>query len=146
MTFKSPMRAAKRLPDMPTPKRDRGAAALPEKKPRGRRVRLTHLEVKRGDALCLRIAVADGALAEIGDELGALVRKLAPNVATANVETTSTGNEFVISQQHMENDDNYHGAVRTHLTALIGALCDESLEDALRITREERARRSEGGN
>lgn len=114
-----------------------------KKKPRGSRVRLTHLEVKRGDTLRLRVAVADEAFAEIGDELGALLKKLAPSTQTSVVPSEP---EFVISQHHAENDDDYHGAVRDHLTGLIGMLCDESLEDALRIAREERARRAEGGN
>ena len=58
------------------------------KKPRPARVRLTHFEIKRGDRLRLRIAVADDALAEVGDELGALIKKMAPGTQTA-VEAAS---------------------------------------------------------
>lgn len=110
------------------------------------RVSLTHLEVKRGVALRMRIAIADDAFAEVGDELGALLKKLAPQTSVVPAVPEETTSQFVISRQHAENDADYHAGVREHLAELIGALCDESLEDVLAIAREERARRSEGGN
>ena len=112
------------------------------KKSRGPRVRLTHLEVRRGDALRLRIAVADDALAEVGDELGALLKKIAPGTRTEVVAES----DLVIERQHAGDDAAYHEKLRENLTALFESLCDTALEDALCIAREERARRAEGGN
>lgn len=114
------------------------------KKPRTARVRLTHFEIKRGDKLRLRIAVADDALAEVGDELGALLKKIVPGTRTTIVEATPIGE--VVSPQHQADDVPYHDNLREHLTTLFGSLCDTSLTDALEIAREERARRAEGRN
>lgn len=122
------------------------------KKPRVPRVRLTHLEVRRGDTLRLRIAVADDTLAEVGDELGALIKKIAPSTQTAVVEASEPvlraepQPDFIISRQHTGNDDAYHANLREHLSELFSSLCDASLADALEIAREERARSAEGGN
>ncbi len=123
----------------------RGAVApsRPRKKPRRPRVRLTHFEVRRGESLRLRVAVADDAVAEVGDELGALIRKVAPSAQTIAVDPEP---EFVVSRLHADDDDDYHASLREHLAALFGSLCDAALADALEIAREERARRAEGGN
>jgi hypothetical protein len=116
------------------------------------RVHLTHLEVRRGTTLRLRIAIADDTLAEVGDELGALIKKIAPSTQTAVVEPAETvlreepQQDFIISRQHTDNDDDYHAKLREHLVGLISSLCDASLADALEIAREERSRRAEGGN
>jgi hypothetical protein len=115
------------------------------KKARGSRVRLTHLEVRRGRNLRLKITVSDDVLAEFGNELGALINKISPGTQ----EQTSGGpgpSEVVISREHSDNDGDYHASVREHLVDLFGSLCDTSLADALEIAREERARRTEGGN
>ena len=96
--------------------------------------------------LRLRIAVADDALAEVGEELGALVKKVAPSTRTSVIPTPVESSDFVISPQHADEDTAYHAQVRDHLAALFNSLCDESLNDALNIAREERARRAEGGN
>jgi len=119
-----------------------------KKTPRGPRVQLTHFEVRRGDRLRLRIAVADDALAEVGEELGALVKKVAPSTQTSVIPTPIESDDFVVSPQHAHADDDaaYHARLREHLTALFSSLCDASLADALEIAREERARRAEGGN
>lgn len=143
------------------------AAVAPRapKKSRGPRVRLTHLEIRRGERLRLRIAVADDALADVGDELGTLIKKIAPSVQTSVVEApqppveahavpveahavpVETSDEsFIVTPQHEGNDVVYHEKLREHLVALFGSLCDSALADALDIAREERARRAEGSN
>ena len=114
-------------------------------------MRLTRLEVRRGKALRLRIAIADDAIAELGDELGALIKKIAPSapgiVASPQIEEASPQVEdLVVSRVHADDDIHYHANVREHLVGLFSSLCDTSLADALEIAREERARRSEGGN
>lgn len=122
------------------------------KKTQPPRVRLTHLEVRRGDTLRLRIAVADDALAEVGDELGALIKKIAPSTRTSIVEApqpvlqVEPPPDFIISRQHTGADATYHANLREHLSDLFGSLCDTALADALEIAREERDRRTEGGN
>jgi hypothetical protein len=125
----------------------------PQKKPsRGPRVRLTHFEIRRGDQLRLRIAVADDAIAEVGDELGALIKKIAPSTRTSVIPATIEAvpvaigpEDFLVTQQ--EGDVNvYYTDLREHLTELFSQLCDASLADALEIVREERAKRAEGGN
>jgi hypothetical protein len=127
----------------------------PQKKPpRGPRVRLTHFEIRRGEKLRLRIAVADDALAEVGDELGALIKKIAPGTRTTVIpatvelaETVAIGPEdFLVTPQHEGDSATYHADLREHLTEMFSQLCDASLADALEIVREERARRAEGGN
>ncbi len=127
--------------------KDRAVPPSPRKK-RPPRVRLTHLEVRRGEALRLRIAIADDAIAELGDELGALIKKLAPSTQTSVVPAAPQPNDLVISRSHDDDADNthYHANVREHLVELISSLCDTSLADALEIAREERARRAEGSN
>lgn len=122
--------------------------SIPRKRARVRvsRARLTHLEVRRGNNLRLRIAVADDALAELGDELGVLIRKIAPSTRTAIVAPpVADPDDFIVSPTHA-NDDRYHETLREHLTELFSSFCDRSLADALEIAREERARRAEGGN
>jgi hypothetical protein len=146
---------------MPTRPHDefRDGVTLPRarKKARGPRVQLTHVEVRRGATLRLRIAVADDALAEASDELGALIRKIAPSTRAAIVvpppeviaapeAIAAVESEFVISRKHDGDDVTYHEHLRTHLTELISSLCDTALSDALAIAREESARRAEGGN
>jgi len=109
---------------------------------RAPRVHLTHFEVRRGETLRLRIAVADDALAEVGDELGALIKRIAPSTQT----TIVTEPEFLVSRVHVEHDADYHAQLRDNLVALFTSLCDTALEDALDVARNERARRAEGGN
>lgn len=124
----------------------------PRKKSRGPRVRLTHFEVRRGEALRLRLAVADDVLADVGDELGALIKRIAPSTQAASVAAVEAASvpvevtDVVVSREHVEHDSAYHEGLREHLTALFGSLCDTALQDALDIAREERDRRSEGGN
>jgi hypothetical protein len=116
------------------------------------RVHLTHLEVRHGDTLRLRIAVADDAMAEVGDELGALIKKIAPGTRTSVVEApqpvlqAEPQPDFIIARQHTGDDATYHAHLREHLTGLFSSLCDAALADALEIAREERDRRAEGGN
>ena len=123
------------------PTADRGSRA--RRKPRAPRVRLTHFEVRRGETLRLRIAVADEALAEVGDELGALLKRVAPST---RVEVVQPAPELVVSREHAEHDDAYHAQLREHLAELFGSLCDAALDDALNAARQERDRRVEGGN
>jgi hypothetical protein len=146
-----------------SPTRPEGSGIPPSarKKERGgRRVQLTHVEVRRGTALRLRIAIADDALAEAGDELGTLIKKIAPSTRTAIIVPppevveapvspeviAGPEPEFIVSRRHEGDDTAYHENLRTHLTELITSLCDASLDDALTIAREERFRRAEGGN
>lgn len=131
------------------------------KKTRAPRVRLTHFEIRRGEALRLRIALADDALAEVGDELGSLIRRIAPSTQTTVVESvpgpnlhatrgeylhTTRGEDFVVSRQHAEHDAAYHAELREHLVDLFSSFCDTALEAALDVARKERDRRAEGGN
>jgi hypothetical protein len=117
-------------------------------------VRLTHFEVRRGDSLLLRIAVADDALAEVGDELGALVRRIAPSTqatVVAPIQPVAVPNPppepaFVFGRAHFEHDAIYHAELRQHLVDLFSSLCDGALEDALEVARQERDRRAVGGN
>ena len=125
---------------------DRHEAPTAERSSRARRkprVRLTHFEVRRGETLRLRIAVADEALAEVGDELGALLRRVAPSTRVAVVQPEP---ELVVSREHSEHDVEYHEQLRGHLAELFGSLCDAALDDALDAARRERDRRAEGGN
>lgn len=115
------------------------------KKARAPRVRLTHFEVRRGEALRLKIAVADDALAEIGDELGALIKRIAPATQTSVIAAVGEP-DFVVSRAHVEHDAAYHAQLREHLVELFTSLCDTALEDALDVARKERERRAEGGN
>ena len=137
--------SARKAPRDPDPAASTVPVPRPRKKSRGPRVRLTHLEVRRGDALRLRIAVADDAIAEVGDELGALLKKIAPGTRT-DVVAAPEAADLVIERQHPDGDGDYHANLREHLTALFESLCDTALADALEIAREERARRAEGGN
>jgi len=137
-----------RVPARPAQPYDEYRDGASPKKPRAPRVRLTHFEIRRGERLRLRIAVADDALADVGDELGALVKKIAPGARTSVVEAPPIpqGEDFVVTPMHDGDDDAYHKNLREHLSALFSSLCDASLADALEIAREERARRAEGGN
>ena len=119
------------------------------------RVQLTHFEVHRGKKLRLRLAIADDAIAEVGDELGALFVKLAPNAVASRtvsapgaiaVVSAPQPPEIDIAPEHTGDDDAYHESWRTRLSELFGSLCDASLADALEIAREERSRRAEGIN
>ena len=129
----------------PAPPRVMPTTARPRKKARGARVRLTHFEVRRGETLRLRIAVADDALAEVGDELGALIKRIAPSTRTTIIEPVPAS-DFFVSREHAEHDVFYHAELREHLVELISSLCDTALEDALNFARQERDRRAEGGN
>jgi len=117
---------------------------------RDRRVRppLTHFEVRRGGTLRLRLAIADDAIAEAGDELGALLRRIAPCPAApaASQDVPAEMVDFVVTPEHPPDDAAYHAGLRERLAELFSSLCDTSLADALEIAREERARRAEGGN
>ena len=121
------------------------AAARPRKKARGPRVRLTHFEVRRGEVLRLRIAIADDALAEVGDELGALIKRIAPSTRTTIIAPVPEP-DFIVLRAHVEHDAAYHAQLREHLVDLFGSLCDTTLQDALDVARNERDRRAEGGN
>ena len=115
------------------------------KKARAPRVHLTHIEVRRGAALRLRLAIADDAFAEVGDELGALLKKLAPGTSIRTL-TPETGvpieaEECVVTPEHDEDDLEYHAGLRARLTNLFSSLCDELLSAASEIARDERARR-----
>jgi len=112
---------------------------------RAPRVHLTHFEVRRGETLRLRIAVADDALAEVGDELGALIKRIAPSTQTAIIEPVPEP-EFLVSRAHVEHDAAYHDELRDHLVALFTSLCDTGLEYALDVARNECNRRAEGAN
>ena len=131
----------------------------PRKKSRGSRVSLTRLEVRRGETLLLRIAIANDALAEVGDELGTLIKKIAPSTRTSIVVPTPevvapaapaapapTSAEFIVLQQHADDDAAYHASLREHFVEMFSSLCDTSLADALEIARDVRERRAEGGN
>ena len=121
----------------------------PRKKARGPRVRLTHFEIRRGETLRLRIAVADDALADVGDELGALIKRIAPSTRTAIVQPVPAPDlttDFVVSRAHPEHDDVYHADLREHLVELFSTLCDTALQDALDVARNERDRRADGRN
>jgi len=110
-------------------------------------VRLTHFEIRRGETLLLRLAVADDAFAEVGDELGALIKRIAPSTQTSVVEPVSAPEpEFFISRAHVEHDAAYHAQLRDHLVELFSHLCDTGLEAALEVARNERDRRADGGN
>lgn len=123
-----------------------------KRRARRRRTRFTHLEIRRGSATCLRIAVAEDVMPEIGEELGWLVRKLAPippNDPVVNeAEPEFEEPELLVTREHLHarDADAYHADLRTHLSALFESLCDSSLADALEIARVESARRAEGGN
>jgi len=124
------------------------------KKTRMPRVRLTHLEVRCGKSLRLRIAIADEVLAEVGDELGDLIKKTAPRTQPDAVPTASAN--FIITrahadeadgyQAHAADDVHYHEKVREQLVEIIRALCDTSLSEALKIAKEEYGRRAESVN
>lgn len=105
-----------------------------KQQPRPPRVRLTHLEVRRGAALILRVAIAEDTLADVGAELGALLKKIAPSTR-APIEGSS-------QEDVAQHDDAHHVSMREHLTEMIGSLCDVSLDDTLKIARAEQARRT----
>jgi hypothetical protein len=139
---RAPRSTERAEPAKPAPPRVR-------KREQASRVRLTHLEIRRGKNLRIRIAVADDALAEVGDELGALVKKIAPSTRTTTIAATPSEpdpDDFVVSRMHADDDDAYHATLREHLAELISSLCDTALADTLKIAREESARRAEGGN
>lgn len=145
------MSARKPHPPAMTPAKTVAAPSRTRKKPRGPRVRMTHFEIRRGESLVLRIAVADDALAEVGDELGALVKRIAPSTQTAIVEPTTEvaavpEPDFVFTRQHVEHDAAYHAELHGHLVDLFSSLCDSALDDALDVARQERDRRADGAN
>ena len=150
---------------MSSPKTQSGKASgaratLPRRKKaakaRSPRTRLVHIEVKRGEALCLRVAIAHGVMHEAGEELGALIRRISPGMPPIEaapvgappetVETVVMGPELLIDRDHIEHDDVYHANLREHLVDLFRSLCDSALEDALTAARAERDRRAEGAN
>jgi len=137
------------------------------KKSRSRsRARLTHFEVRRGGVLCLRLTIADASVADVGDELGALFKKIAPGAVTTStipplspmtapvaepssaitVLLPETPSEIVISPAHENDDEAYHAGLRARLAELFSSLCDTSLTDALEVVRAEQARRAEAMN
>lgn len=125
----------------------------PRKKARAPRVRLTHFEIRRGETLRLRIAVADDVLADVGDELGALIKRIAPSTQTSIVQPVTEPiaepvfqPDFIVSRAHVEHDASYHAELREHLVGLFSSLCDTALADALDVARNESDRRAEGGN
>lgn len=129
----------------------------PRKKARAPRVRLMHFEIHRDKTLLLRIAVADHALADVGDELGALLKRIAPSTRTSIVQPvpepvsepiteTVAAPDFIVSRAHVEHDDAYHTELREQLAGLFSSLCDTSLHDAIEIAKNERDRRAEGSN
>jgi hypothetical protein len=126
--------------------------ARPRKKARTQRsprTGFTHFEIRRGETLRLKIAVADDAFTEVGDELGALIKRMAPGTQTTIVEPVPIPDpepDFIVSQAHNEHDATYHSDLRERLVELFGSFCDTALEDALDVARNERARRAEGGN
>lgn len=125
------------------------ATSRSRKKARAPRIRLTHFEIRRGKALRLRIAVADDAFAEVGDELGALIRRIAPSTQTTVVDPVAVPEpdpDFIVSRAHVERDASYHAQLREHLVELFSSLCDTGLAAALDVARSERERRAEGGN
>lgn len=145
----------------PSPAEDRDEIPQPRparrrKKPRAPsipRARLTHFEIRRGATLLLRVAVADNALAEAGDELGALIKKISPVTRNTVVDPLPFEphdpfevEDFVVSQAHEEHDADYHEDLREHLVVLFDSLCDHALDDALKIVRDEQARRMAGEN
>ena len=76
-----------------------------------------------------------------------LIKKIAPSTQTSIIlPTTNPDPEHTIVAPHETHDVDFHANAKEHLVAFFGALCDTSLADALEIAREERARRSEGGN
>ena len=121
------------------------AAERARKKARAPRVRLTHFEVRRGETLRLRIAIADDVIAEVGDELGALIKRITPSTQTAIIEPVPAP-DFIVSRTHVEHDDGYHAQLRDNLVELFTSLCDTGLEAALDVARNERARRVEEAN
>lgn len=122
----------------------------PRKKPA--RTRLIHIEVRRGNELCLRVAIANGVMADAGEELGALIKRISPGAEPAVATATETVTDlsavpgFLVTREHLEHDAVYHAELRTELTNLFASLCDNSLEDALDAARQERDRRAEGVN
>ena len=127
-----------------------------KKKPRVTRSRLTHIEVHRGDTLRLRLAITEDALAEAGDELGWLLRKIAPGAVSTDTAapsgpalgalalvTPEAPSEFIVAPTHSNDDHEYHAQLRDRLGELFSSLCDASLTDALEIARAESARRAE---
>lgn len=120
------------------------------KKSRPPRARLTHFEIRRGGAVRLRLAIADDAISESSDELGALIRKISPAAtnppAPPTQEETEVVAEMVVTPDHDGSDEMYHAKVRESLTQLIGSLCDTSLVDVIDIAYQERERRAEGMN
>lgn len=101
----------------------------------------------------MRISIADDALGEVGDELGALLRKIAPStvvtkivgpeVSAAPEVIAVSEDEFVVSPTHDDDDEAYHTGLRARLSELFSSLCDVALADAHVILRQESARRAE---
>ena len=127
--------------------RGRGKPPPRRKKTRISRDHLTHFEIRSGQTLRLRIPVADDALAEAGDELGALIKRISPSTRTPNARSVPDAEpDFIVSRDHFEHDASYHVELREHLSELFRSLCDAALEDALVIAQNEHGRRAEGSN
>ncbi len=115
------------------------------KKARTKRPRLTHVEVRRGEALRLRVSISEDALVEgAGDELGLLIRKVAPTAPVAM--PMSVPPEVDVTPDHAVDDNEFHAGMRARLAELFGSLCDAALDDALALGRAEQARRADGMN
>ena len=119
------------------------------KKARAARARLLHIEVRRGSALCLRVAIADDVMTEAGEELGALIKRISPGgepAVAAEPGFVAIEPGIIVSREHLEHDSVYHAELRSHLVELFRSLCDSSLADAMDAVRQECDRRAEGGN
>lgn len=109
-----------------------------------RRVRFTHFEVRRGSVVQLKISVADEVVPEVSEELGALLRRIAPgDLGTPPSPETVVEDQVVIDQEHPTDDEAYHATLRAQLTGMLSSLCDTSLDDIVEIARIERAKRAE---
>lgn len=123
-------------------------------KSRAPRVRLTHLEVRSGTSLRLRLAIADEMLAEASEELGELIKRISPrdqpeppmDPSEDFIITRAHSEEVDSYQAHSATDVHYHARVREQLSGIVGTLCDASLDDAIDIVKAERARRARAIN
>src|SRR5437762_12403757 len=78
------------------------------------RVRLTHIVIHRGGNLRLRVAIADDAMAECGDELGTLVKKIAPSTQVSSIPAVQTEADAIFAT-HETHDLDFHQNARAHL-------------------------------
>lgn len=114
------------------------------RKKRGR-VRLTHVEVRRGSALRLRVAITEETYADVHEEFTALINRSALPALAATSEN-EIPDEFTFDRTHPEHDEHFHTEQRAYLVELFSVLCDTGLEDVINIAQHERGRRAEGTN